>query len=118
MKDVKSVLERGVEGIEPTSDWFESVLRRARQSERNRRLGSAILALLIAAGVGTGLALALSAGSSLTPARPHPTQLTVNGPNGMFAFLEIVDKSDGEAVFVINPDGSGRRRLTPSTDFF
>jgi hypothetical protein len=75
MSDLRSVLERAVEGIEPASDWFESVRRRARRRERARRLASGMLALLIVAGVATGLWAAFHGHERSLPVTPGPSEL-------------------------------------------
>jgi hypothetical protein len=74
MTELRRVLERGIGPYEPTDGAFERTVRRATKHQRNRRLGAAALAIVIAS-VGMGLAGFAFLGRSVGPAATLPPVL-------------------------------------------
>jgi hypothetical protein len=68
MPELHDLLERRASRYEPPPDLFDRVLDRHRRRDRNRRIGSALVALAVAAVVIGGLARALTSGSETRPA--------------------------------------------------
>ena len=81
MGDLKSVLERGLRGFEPSDDAFERTLRRRDRERRNRRITAGVvgIAVFVAA-----VWIVTSVGSldrSETPAVPGPVETGPAEPN-------------------------------------
>jgi hypothetical protein len=71
MSDLKELLDRGIQGFEPVENWFKGTQQHLRRRQRNRRILSGVLAVIIAAGTGGGLWAALEHRSP-TVIRPVP----------------------------------------------
>ncbi len=76
MCDLKKILDRGVEGFEPTTDWFEGTRRHLRRRQRNRRALSGALAIALALGTAGGLWASLEHRTPVRPAVGSGTILT------------------------------------------
>jgi streptogramin lyase len=102
MSELKALLDLGVEGIEPAPDWLERALRRVRRRQRNRRLGTATLALALFAGAATGAWAVLWADRMVTTRTALPgepvggTAATAIGDGSLWA-LTCSAKCTGEA---------------------
>lgn len=92
MSDLRSILERGVEGVAPPSESFERMLLRRDRKQRNRRIGAGVVGVSIAAAlavVGAGLDLSDSEPQNPTPT-PSPSRSGVTFP-------EDTTPTEGEA---------------------
>jgi hypothetical protein len=77
MNELKDLLERGLDGFEPTTGWLPPTLVRVRRRQRRRRFAAGALALLVFAAAGTGLWAAFGRGAggpkpAHSPDRPLP----------------------------------------------
>ncbi len=63
MPELHDLLERRASGYEPSHDLFERVLDRRRRRDRNRRVGTVVVALVVAGTAIGGLLRAFSSGS-------------------------------------------------------
>lgn len=101
---------------QPTRDDPEALIEEARRRARRRRLRYAAAAAAFAAVVLAAFAFA-GGGGSHSPqapadaARPAQVSRQVAHANGLLAVLPQ-DPTDRDALAVVNPDGSGLRRLT------
>jgi hypothetical protein len=68
MPELHDLLERRASGYEPSHDLFERVLDRRRPRDRNRRVGTVVVALVVAGAAIGGLAQALMWGAGTRPA--------------------------------------------------
>lgn len=68
MPELHDLLERRASRHEPPPDLFDRVLDRRRQRDRNRRIGSAVVVLVVAAVAIGGLARAFLGGAETRPA--------------------------------------------------
>jgi hypothetical protein len=68
MPELHDLLERRASGYEPSHDLFERVLDRRRRRDRNRRVGTVVVALVVAGAAIGGLAQALMWGAGTRPA--------------------------------------------------
>jgi Tol biopolymer transport system component len=103
MADLRTLLERAADGYEPPPDGYRRTLDRAARTHRRRRIGTALLALLIAAVGLSAAALAFRGAKPSGPASrtPPPTRLM----DGELAFRCI------NAICLMRPDGSGKHDL-------
>jgi hypothetical protein len=69
MSDIREILQRAVEGVEPSSEDLDPVLERAGRRDRRSRLSAALVALAVAA-AGIGFALATFEGRLRRPVQP------------------------------------------------
>jgi Tol biopolymer transport system component len=124
MGDLKSVLERGLRGFEPSDDAFERTLRRRDRKRRNQRIAAGIvgIAVFVAAIwiVTSGLSLDRSeksvvpagTGPMQTAVQPTPTPPAVTGPEPAY----LIDLNTGEKTqlpksiagfgYAASPDGT------------
>jgi hypothetical protein len=72
MSELRDLLERRTSRHEPPSDLFDRVLDRRRRRDRNRRVGTAVVVLMVAATAIGVLAQAFLSGSETRPADPTP----------------------------------------------
>jgi hypothetical protein len=68
MPELHDLLERRASRYEPPPDLFDRVLDRRRRRDRNRRVGTAVVALALVAAAFAGLARALTSGPGARPA--------------------------------------------------
>jgi hypothetical protein len=80
MGDLKSVLERGLRGFEPSDDAFERTLRRRNRKRRNRRIAAAVVGISVAL-----LTLASLVRTFRSVERPADEPTPVPSPEGIFA---------------------------------
>ena len=75
MPDLHDLLERRARNLRPAPmpAAFDRAMRRAERRHRNRRIGAALLALVVFAGAGTGLWIAFQPGSPRQPPAAVPT---------------------------------------------
>jgi Tol biopolymer transport system component len=124
MGDLKSVLERGLRGFEPSDDAFERTLRRRDRKRRNQRIAAGVvgIAVFVAAIwiVTSGLSLdrteksvvPAGTGPVQTAVQPTPTPPAVTGPEPAY----LIDLNTGEKTqlpksiagccYVASPDGT------------
>ena len=103
MNDPKPFLDRGVRGFDPSAEAYQSTLGRIDRRRRNRRISSALVALVIAlAIIGPVLShLSGRAGGESAPA---------DGAAGKIAFNS--DRSGVTEIYVMNADGSGQTNVS------
>jgi hypothetical protein len=80
MGDLKSVLERGLRGFEPSDNAFERTLRRRNRKRRNRRIAAAVVGISVAL-----LTLASLVRTFRTVERPADEPTPPPTPQGIFA---------------------------------
>src|SRR5437870_8802576 len=98
MSEMRTILERGLEGFVPEPRPLGPVLRRVRRRQRNRRLASALLALVLFPGVALGI-LILSHHRTV-PVTPSPaTQLWVTR-------FDAAHRGDEAQDVTVSPDGA------------
>lgn len=115
MSELRELLREAFGDERPSPGALERTLRRARRRERNRRLGTAALALVLFAAAGSGLWLAFRP-AARQPAQPAPY---ANGrilfSNAHVAGDPRFTGDDGSVtsdLFLIQPDGTGLTYLT------
>jgi dipeptidyl aminopeptidase/acylaminoacyl peptidase len=79
MSETKELLQRGGEGFAPREDVMNSLIRLRARKQRNRRIASAAVALLVTLAAFVSLVRAFGAGTR--PAEPTPT------PSGIFSHV-------------------------------
>lgn len=125
MPDPKNLLDRALEGVEPAPDALEESLRRAGRRQRNRRIGSGVVALaVVAAGLGLAANAFLGSGHGRTgvavPAAPTPPAPSGTGgaplaaPQGSLLFLAQAHGSSHVLPYVIGAGGGVSRPVVRS----
>jgi len=111
MSELGALLEREMEALRAPEYPIADVARRRDRRRRNRRLGSAALALIVAGLALVALTKAFSHVDRRVPTSPPPTSTIV--------FSRQVAGSDYDYVFTTTPDGSHPARLLrkPSDTF-
>jgi hypothetical protein len=89
MSDLKSVLDRGVGSFEPEPGGLERVAARRRRRQRNRRIGSAFIALIVAAGGISFAVVALQGETTREEAPTHPRPTPSKPANGTREIIEL-----------------------------
>jgi hypothetical protein len=74
MSDLKSVLERGLRGFEPSDDAFERTLRRRDRKRRNQRIAAGVVGIAVFVAAVWVVTSVGSFDRTQTPAVPGPTQ--------------------------------------------
>ena len=106
MSELHDLLDRRASGYGPPPDLFDRVLDRGRRRDRNRRVGSAVVAIIVAlAGVGT--VLRAFDGGPRTPVSPSPSPLATNGD---ITFVGR-EESDMASLYLLDPTGGTSRRI-------
>ncbi len=104
MPDLGSPLEREMQEIRPATFTISDVARRRDRRSRNRRFGTATVALAIAtAGIGSLLNAFGDLGSDI-PGRPPR--------NGRIAFVSPGAAGPEDRLYTVAPDGSDLRQVT------
>ena len=75
MNDVKELLDRRARSFDPSPEAWEGMVARAGRRHRNRRLGAALVALVLFGGVTAGAWVALGQGPDHHPAVPAARRL-------------------------------------------
>jgi Tol biopolymer transport system component len=101
VSDTKQRLQRAREAFPPPEDVMGSLTRRRAQKDRNRRIGTAVLALVLAAAAIGGVARAFLSGPGPRPASPALPDLRRGD--------EIIDVRRGHLV-AVDP-GTGATRI-------
>jgi hypothetical protein len=115
----RSVLERQIERVELRPFTLEGFHRRRRRKDRNRRIGTAVLALAVAGATFGGLARALTWGHGAAPADQPPNSFAGNlvstDADGSFQTMTIRADPEGAYEMVLHDDMTGPCS-GPSTD--
>lgn len=93
MPDLHDLLERRASGYEPSHDLFDRVLDRRRRRDRNRRVGTVVVALLVAGAAIGGVARAFMWGGGAPPADQTPSRF-----EGAWASVDYNHYSGAQAV--------------------
>jgi TolB protein len=108
MTDERDLLEAAARTIDPPHDVMEGLVRRRDRKRRNRRVGSAAVAIVVTAAVAVVLAQAFSAGRT----RPANTTVTpVPRSNGRIAFVSPGESRPSDRIYTVAPDGTDLRLL-------
>jgi hypothetical protein len=113
MSELQDLLERRASGYEPPLDLFDRVIDRRRRRDRNRRVGTAVVVLVVAAtGIG-GLVRAFSPGPETRPAdqatRPFLGEWAsadLSGFDETYQTLTIRAGEDGVLRVTVQDEGS------------
>ena len=120
MSDTKQRLQRAREAFPPPEDVMGSLTRRRAQKDRNRRIGTAVLALVLAAAALGGLARAFLSGPETRPADQPSSRFVGTWTSTELDFpgsshsMTIRPAEDG-AFHIVLHDKSSRLCSTPST---
>src|SRR4051812_27608445 len=107
MPELHELLERRAHNMHPApmADAFDRAMRRAERRHRNRRIGTAVLALTVFAVAGTGLWVAFQPGSER---HSPPASVPFPGPTSTIALpsapVALAADPDGRTVWVAMPD--------------
>jgi TolB protein len=105
MPDLGSLLEREMQAIRPADYTLGDVARRRDRRNRNRRLGTVVVSLVIAGAAIGGLLQAFGHIRSKVPAEPGL------GRNGRIAFVSPGDAGPDDRLYTVAPDGSDLRQV-------
>ena len=107
MSDTRELLRPAVEGFEPMPDAFEKVLVRRDRKQRNRRIGSAVVGLLVA---GVAIGVLLRAFSSGT--------VPANEPESPFlgTWVNTSDADGGTQTMTVEGSAGGAVEITVRDD--
>jgi hypothetical protein len=119
MASDRSVLERQIERVELRPFTLDGFHRRRQRKDRNRRVGTAVVALLVAGATFGGLARALTSRHGPTPAEQPPNSFAGNwvstDRDGSFQTMTIRANPEGAYEMVLHDDMT-RPCSGPSTD--
>lgn len=119
MASDRSVLERQFERVELRPFTVDGFHRRRKRKDRNRRIGSAVAALLVAGVAIGGLARTLTSGRGASPAEQPANSFAGNwvstDVDGSFQTMTIRANPDGAYEMVLHDDMTGPCS-GPSTD--
>ena len=119
MASDRSVLEGQIEGVVLRPFTLDGFHRRRQRKDRNRRIGTAFVALVVAAAAFGGLARALTSGHGATPAAQPPNSFAGNwgstDSDGSFQTMTIRANPEGAYEMVLHDDMTGPCS-GPSTD--
>jgi Tol biopolymer transport system component len=108
LSDTKQRLQRAREAFPPPGDVMGSLTRRRAQKDRNRRIGTAVLALVLATAAFGGLVRAFLSGPETRPAdQPSPTGPILRGAGEVLLFTGT--EAPGDLV-AVDP-GTGEERV-------
>ncbi len=118
MANDRSILERQMERVEPRPFTLDGFHRRRERKQRNRRIGTAVVALAVAAaGIG-GLARAYLSGPGPTPADQRSpfvgTWVSTDG-DGSSQTMVVRASSEGAYEIVVRDDAASVCSGAPST---
>ncbi len=105
MPDLGSLLEREMQDIGPAEFTIADVARRRERRSRNQRLGTAVVALIIAGAAIGGVLQAFEHVRSNVPVEPGPAR------NGRIAFVSPGGSGPEDRLYTAAADGSDLRRL-------
>jgi Tol biopolymer transport system component len=92
MSDTKELLERARRQFPPSGDVMDALVRRRDRKRRNRRIGSAVVALVMVGAVAVALGEAFLAGQGKPAQKPTPSpSATVQGPSATGAVVVGLD---------------------------
>jgi hypothetical protein len=109
VSDTKQRLQRAREAFPPPEDVMGSLTRRRAQKDRNRRIGTAVLALVLATAAIGGLARAFLSGP-----RPRPADQPSSRFVGTWTSTELDDESS--QTMTIRPAEDGALHITLHDD--
>jgi hypothetical protein len=119
MASDRSVLERQIERVELRPFTLDGFHRRRQRKDRNRRIGTAVVALVVAGAAFGGLARALTSSHGATPAEQPPNAFAGNwvstDRDGSFQTMTIRANREGAYEMVLHDDMTGPCS-GPSTD--
>jgi Tol biopolymer transport system component len=101
MSDTKELLERARRQFPPSGDVMDALVRRRDRKRRNRRIGSAVVALVMVGTVAAAISLiaALGGGHPRIPATPTPSPMTAYHHNGEIAvYGEVIPQKGPQCV--------------------
>jgi Tol biopolymer transport system component len=105
MSDTKEMLERAVRNFPAPPGDADAVCRFVERRNRRRRVGSAVVALTLTAGLVAAAVVVAGDGTGTTPAEGETPR------NGPIVFSELHRGLSSWVLSTIEPDGSGYRRL-------
>ncbi len=106
MSQLNERIGRELERLQPSADGLESTLHRADHRRRRRRLAAGSLGLVLTiALVGGLLTIAKPANRRVGPSPAAPLR------GGKIAYFGSTG-GHGEAIFTVNPDGTGKMQVT------
>ena len=114
MSDIKQRLQRAREAFPPPEDVMGSLTRRRAQKDRNRRIGTAVLALVLATAALGGLARAFLSGPGPRPADQPSSRFVGTWTSTELLFdgssqtMTIRRAEDGALHIVLHDDSSVR----------
>src|SRR5205823_11962909 len=128
MSSVRDRLDRAAEGFAPTRDWHEGAIERARRRQRRRRIGSAVVALVLFAGSFALVRVALTPSSGRSPTAAPAcsrawtrssvvsadgglTAISGTGPNDVWAVGPNDLSHPGSQTIIEHWDGSAWHRV-------
>ena len=101
MPELHDLLDRRASSYDPAPDLFDLVLDRRRQRDRNRRVQSALVALLVAGIAIGGLLRAFSSGTVPADDAAEPFEGT---------WVSTTDADGGTQTMTVSVSGGRRRR--------
>jgi TolB protein len=111
MNESRDVLDRLAPLFPPPERAFDGFQRRREQKRRNRRVGSAIVALVVIGATAVALGEAFASKHPRVPAT-HPPP----GSNGRIAFVSPGNCPLGNRLYTVAPDGTDLQPLIGETE--
>jgi hypothetical protein len=119
MPELHDLLERRASRYEPPPDLFDRVLDRRRRRDRNRRVGTAVVALAVAAAAIGGVARAFLSGPGTRPAGQPPSPFVdtwvSTGLDGSTQTMVVRASGDEAVEVVVHDDAASVCSGAPST---
>ena len=109
MIDERDLFERTIQRWSPPEPSFERLLRRRDRRRRNRRIGSAVVALLVTAGVAVGLTGSFRSGRPAPAVSPPTLGLQ---RNERIAFVSPGQGQGRDRLYTTDAGGTGVGRIT------
>lgn len=108
MNALKERIGRELDRLQPSEDGLESTLRLADRRKRRSRVAAGALGLAVSLALVGGLLIVARPAHRFVPARPSPAIPFRGGKIAYFA----LKGGGGDALFTVNPDGTGRKQVT------
>jgi TolB protein len=117
MSDVRTILHRGLEGVDPPPDGFERMLRRSQRKHRRQRVAAAAVGIGVALMLLLGGAAVLRSSPDRVPDQPRPTITVEDSPGGTFGDLYEMDPISGDvSPILIAPGDQWAPERSPDGD--
>ncbi|MFL5797783.1 MAG: hypothetical protein ACJ77A_07595 [Actinomycetota bacterium] len=109
MTDERDLFDRTIRRWSPPQPSFDRLLLRRDHKRRNRRIGSAVVALIVTAVVAVALSESFRSGRPVPAISPTPLSQV---RNGRVAFVSPGEGAGFDRLYTAGPNGTGLRQIT------